>query len=122
MSGPEATKAIRASGGKNAGIPVIALTADAMEEHIRQYKSMGMDACVTKPIDRTELLETINKVLGEEVHVPVTKVIGGHEEDERAGVREDAPSAEGTLNDDIANFLRSLREVGDDIEKKKVRS
>ncbi len=122
MSGPEATKAIRGSRGKNAKIPVIALTADAMEEHIREYKSMGMDDCVTKPIDRSVLLETINKVLGEVVHVPVTKFVGGHSERGLGADGDDTPPAEQTLHDDIANFLSDLKEVGDDIEKKKVGS
>lgn len=69
MSGIEATKVIRADGPRN-DIPIIALTADAMSEHMREYVEVGMNATCAKPIDQIELMETINVVLGENVHVP----------------------------------------------------
>jgi DNA-binding NarL/FixJ family response regulator len=50
-------------------LEVIALTADAMEEHRAGYFSAGMDGVVTKPIDRGELAEVINDVIGERIHV-----------------------------------------------------
>ncbi len=43
--------------------PVVALTADALEENHRRFRTAGMAACVTKPIDEEELLRAIAAVL-----------------------------------------------------------
>jgi signal transduction histidine kinase/CheY-like chemotaxis protein/sensor domain CHASE-containing protein len=69
LSGPEATRQIRNTAGAWAHVPVIALTADAMEEHRAGYFAAGMDGVATKPIDRAQLAELINDVLGERIHV-----------------------------------------------------
>jgi two-component system, sensor histidine kinase len=69
MSGPDATKMIRCMDADKNKIPIIALTADAMAEHKRGYFEAGMDGCVTKPIDRSELVNAINKVMDAEVHI-----------------------------------------------------
>ena len=69
LSGPEATARIRGLESARARVPVIAVTADAMEEHMAGYFAAGMDGVVTKPIDRGELAEAINKVLNEPIHV-----------------------------------------------------
>ena len=61
MNGLEATRAIRASTnplGKQ--IPIIAMTANAFSEDVRQSLSAGMDAHISKPID-IELLERTMK-------------------------------------------------------------
>ena len=71
LSGPEATKLIRKMGGKKSTVPIIALTADAMEEHKREYLAAGMDAMVGKPLDREDLALTINDVMHEIIHQPV---------------------------------------------------
>lgn len=71
MSGPEATIAIRAMEGAIAQIPIIALTADAMEDHVKEYYEVGMNSFVPKPIDTFKLLRTINQVMGKEVHKAV---------------------------------------------------
>lgn len=115
MSGPDATRAIRSTNNDGHNIPIIALTADAMEEHISTYFEAGMDACVTKPIDRTQLLLTINKVLDEEVHIPI------EEETASSKVFPDEieiGSGENELSDSVANFLGTLDQVSYDIEKK----
>lgn len=65
MDGMEATKAIRT----HDDIPIIATTADAISDHIDQYISFGMNAYVSKPVDWAELVRTINKVTGEEIHI-----------------------------------------------------
>jgi len=78
LSGPEATRHIRRLQGAVSGLPIIALTADAMAEHAADYLAAGMNAVVAKPIDRAALALTINEVLGESVHVPVaTDGVGG---------------------------------------------
>lgn len=71
MSGPDATRAIRMMEGPKASIPIVALTADAMAEHIVEYLNAGMNGCVTKPIDRTELALAINTAMGEEINAPI---------------------------------------------------
>lgn len=121
MSGPEATRAIRARHDNAAGIPIIALTADAMEEHIRGYLEAGMNACVTKPIDRAHLVTTINEVLGEDVHVPMTEA-----EEARAGygVPTEDEIADGSANEkagmiSVSDFLDQLDGVADEIERGK---
>ncbi|MGJ3259083.1 MAG: ATP-binding protein [Rhodospirillales bacterium] len=121
MSGPEAARAIRARHDHAADIPIIALTADAMEEHIRGYLEAGMNACVTKPIDRAHLVATINEVLDEEVHVPMTEA-----EEARAGygVPTEDEIVDGSANDkadmiSVSDFLSQLDGVADDIERGK---
>lgn len=73
MSGTDATRMIRKmNSGKNA-VPIIALTADAMEEHRKEFYEAGMDAVVIKPIDIALLASTMNMALGETINVPVGK-------------------------------------------------
>ena len=71
MDGPDATRIIRRQGNSKAGIPIIAVTADAVVDNREGYFEAGMNACVTKPIDLQELLRAINEVLNEDVHVTV---------------------------------------------------
>ncbi|HVW21335.1 MAG TPA: response regulator, partial [Opitutaceae bacterium] len=53
MDGLTATRAIRraeaASGGRR--VPILAVTADAMEETRGQCEAAGMDGCLVKPLD-----------------------------------------------------------------------
>jgi CheY-like chemotaxis protein len=44
-------------------IPIIALTAHALDIHKEEYLSIGMNEHLTKPINRTLLLETIRKFI-----------------------------------------------------------
>ena len=53
-----------------------------MKEHKEKYYEVGMDECVNKPINRAELLEAINKVMGEEVHVRVEVEVPENEHQE----------------------------------------
>lgn len=61
MDGLEATEAIRALAPPLGTIPIVALTANAMESDRQLYLSSGMDAVVAKPIDRPLLISTILK-------------------------------------------------------------
>jgi signal transduction histidine kinase/CheY-like chemotaxis protein len=63
MDGCEAVRRIRSSGAPWSGVPVIALTADAMAGDQQRYLGMGMNAYVSKPIDPRELFTAINAVL-----------------------------------------------------------
>lgn len=70
MSGPDATHMIRQMEGDKSKVPIVALTADAMEEHVKSYLAAGMDGVATKPIEIGLLALTMNEVLGEEINVP----------------------------------------------------
>ena len=59
MDGCEAIRRIRASTHSWRAIPVIALTADAMEGDRERFVAMGMNDYVAKPIDRRLLLGRI---------------------------------------------------------------
>ncbi|NVJ97772.1 MAG: response regulator, partial [Alphaproteobacteria bacterium] len=57
--GTDATKAIRGLSGAIADIPIIALTADIMEDAKSTYMAAGMNGYVGKPIDPDELADAI---------------------------------------------------------------
>ncbi|MFC7380174.1 ATP-binding protein [Brevundimonas sp. GCM10030266] len=59
MDGLEAARRIRASGGMNAGTPIIALTANALDVHRQAWTAVGVEAFLTKPIDPTALVQTL---------------------------------------------------------------
>ena len=61
MNGIEATKAIRA---KSLDIPIIALTASAIEGDLQRCLEAGMDAHVLKPLCADELFRTIDRLVG----------------------------------------------------------
>lgn len=58
MDGVSATRAIRSLPGARSGIPIVALTANAMASEREQYLAAGMNDCVTKPIRPDELFRT----------------------------------------------------------------
>lgn len=62
LDGLETTKIIRANEKKTGTyIPIIALTARAMQEDKKEFIDMGMDGYVTKPIDQKGLINEIAK-------------------------------------------------------------
>ena len=61
MNGVEATRQIRALPGRVAQIPIIALTADALEGDREKYLAAGMNDYVSKPIERMKLLAAIER-------------------------------------------------------------
>lgn len=61
MGGIEATARIRKIGGNVAKIPIIAATAHALHGDRERFLEAGMNDYVSKPINRDQLLETINK-------------------------------------------------------------
>lgn len=63
MNGYEATKAIRKLTDERAKIPIIAMTANAFEEDRQAALAAGMDDYVAKPVEISELFQTIMKNL-----------------------------------------------------------
>ncbi|BCW88115.1 Sensor histidine kinase RcsC [Alphaproteobacteria bacterium SO-S41] len=63
MDGPETLAKLRASGEAWAGVPVIALTANAMSGDRERYVEMGMDGYISKPIDQREMFAEIGRVM-----------------------------------------------------------
>lgn len=74
LSGPDATRRIRALSGPKSETPVIALTADAMVENRQGYLDAGMNEIVVKPINIDDLAAAINAVVGEAVNLPVDNI------------------------------------------------
>ena len=61
MDGYEATRVIRHQ--MNGTLPIIALTANAMQQDIDACLNAGMNDHVSKPIRKEKLLEVLNKYL-----------------------------------------------------------
>ena len=52
MDGCETARRIRALARPDAkDVPIVAMTADAFEESVRESREAGMDGYVTKPVD-----------------------------------------------------------------------
>lgn len=67
MDGIQATRAIRAFPDPNrAGVPIVALTANAMEGDRETYLAAGMNDYVSKPIDQKTLFRTIARMISPE--------------------------------------------------------
>jgi CheY-like chemotaxis protein len=63
MDGLQATRAIRASGGPNAGVPVIALTANAMQADQNACMEAGMNDFLSKPFTKAALVTCLSRWL-----------------------------------------------------------
>lgn len=63
MDGWEATRRLRADEATR-DLPVIAVSAHAIQHEIERAREAGCDGFVTKPLDDEELLAAIEKALG----------------------------------------------------------
>ena len=67
MDGYEAAKAIRNLERKDASaIPIVAMTANAFDEDVREALKSGMDAHLSKPIDIVTLKKTLHRFLSDD--------------------------------------------------------
>ena len=65
MDGLEATAAIRNRGDAASRAPIVALTAHSAAEQPRACLAAGMDAFLSKPIKREELIKTVERLAEE---------------------------------------------------------
>ncbi|MBI1777550.1 MAG: response regulator [Proteobacteria bacterium] len=74
MGGIDATRAIRALAGEPGRVPIIAVTASAMQEGIQRGLDAGMNDHVSKPIHPTALHAALLRVIGrrDETEAPAT--------------------------------------------------
>ena len=64
MTGYEAAKAIRGLNHPDAlSVPILAMSADAFSDDIRQCLECGMNAHIAKPIDVKELTRLLKRYL-----------------------------------------------------------
>ena len=63
MDGYEATKLIRNLDDARADIPIVAMTANAFEEDRQKALESGMNAHVSKPVDRNMLFKVMTQIL-----------------------------------------------------------
>jgi signal transduction histidine kinase/ActR/RegA family two-component response regulator len=63
MDGLAATRAIRALPGPRSQVPIIALTADVLQEARDQARAAGVDAFITKPVTQEDLEAAMAAVL-----------------------------------------------------------
>ena len=64
MDGLEAARTIRALPRSDASrVPIIALTANAFEEDVRQSMEAGMNAHLPKPVDTDLLYDTLRELV-----------------------------------------------------------
>jgi CheY-like chemotaxis protein len=62
IDGLEATRRLRALGGRGLTVPIVALTANAYASDVDACLAAGMDAHLPKPIDAEKLLATIGRL------------------------------------------------------------
>ncbi len=65
MDGVQATRRIRALPAPRSGVPIIAVTADALAGADERYRAAGMDAYVSKPLDPAILFEKLAQTTGQ---------------------------------------------------------
>jgi CheY-like chemotaxis protein len=63
MTGIEAVRRLRAAGHANAQVPVIALTADVVSRRPAEYRALGFQDFVAKPILVSALLDAIKRAV-----------------------------------------------------------
>jgi len=102
MDGPTTIKRIRESKTPWSELPVVALTADAMNGDREKYLKMGMSGYASKPVNRIALLTEMSKVLGGRPAKGVERTTSPSPGPEAAGAEQPASSLD---DDDLASIL-----------------
>ncbi len=74
MDGFEASRRIRGTESLGSHLPIIALTANAIQGDRERCLAAGMDAYVSKPVDPAELYSTIDAVMRDRVEQPAEPI------------------------------------------------
>lgn len=64
MDGYEAARTIRDLGDEKAAVPIIAMTANAFAEDVKNAEEAGMNGHIAKPVDVNHMLDVLRDVLG----------------------------------------------------------
>jgi len=65
MDGVAATRRIRALDGRHGQVPIVALTANTLDEQLQAYADAGMDDCLAKPVDMIGLISAVGRWAGQ---------------------------------------------------------
>jgi signal transduction histidine kinase/CheY-like chemotaxis protein len=111
MDGLQATRAIRARGGRLAEVPIIAFTANAFLDDVNACREAGMNGFVAKPVRKKELVAAMVRALpvapaGSEA-AAAPSPIGGHAQAEE-------PELSGLPVFDRASYETLVTELGED--------
>ena len=108
MDGVAATMAIR-QGEKDTGLntPIVAMTAHAMKGDRERFLAAGMNGYISKPIEKNELLETVEKLAQENMD---RVIVGAASPGMRGGAAMDREEALSRLGGD-RRLLSDLGEV-----------
>ncbi len=108
MDGLDATREIRALGGRASQTPIIAMTANAMIEHRRLCMDAGMDDFLSKPIDHGRLAEALRRWTGDDADAAAaTDVAIQHTDQETAAETGAAAEEEAERQHDALTALGS---------------
>jgi CheY-like chemotaxis protein/HPt (histidine-containing phosphotransfer) domain-containing protein len=77
MDGLVATREIRALGGPYADLPIVMLTASAMDADRERGLDAGADDYLAKPVDREALLDVVQRLASEGRSAPVAEIDDG---------------------------------------------
>jgi signal transduction histidine kinase/DNA-binding response OmpR family regulator len=75
MDGKEAARTIRALGGAGAKVPIVALTAHAMDGDAEAILAAGIDRYLTKPLRKTAIEGALVEHTPRDARPPVTQVV-----------------------------------------------
>jgi CheY-like chemotaxis protein len=64
LDGFEATAGIRDAGGPRSKVPIVAMTASAMQGDRERCLAAGMDDYLTKPLERNALRTLVSRLVG----------------------------------------------------------
>lgn len=116
MDGFQATNAIRKAevlSGRR--VPIIAMTANAMEGDRDKCIAAGMDDYISKPVDPKKLQDVLNRWTSHDRQMLATVGDGGNGIDKNKYMDEDVPLQ--TINEDPININLLQRTCGEDVAR-----
>jgi CheY-like chemotaxis protein/HPt (histidine-containing phosphotransfer) domain-containing protein len=110
MDGFEATKTIRSRDSKTVRIPIIAMTAGALNEDRERCFAAGMDDYISKPVDLDKLRDILARWVPQEqlTEVPPSNVVVDAARPDDANAAESDDVGATVLDEDRLQILREL--------------